>query len=140
MNHIPKISWKVIRKPHDSEDINIEFDGDKINATKYYEKVSKKKMKAGSVIALIDPKGTSVSSRHANEIQIDELKLKKITIKSILTIVLLVLFVFLTIYNLHDNIFVSNSCFLASIGSFVAFIFYGIKFLKNKRKTVYINI
>lgn len=140
MQNISRISWKVIRKKHDSEEIEIEYEGDKNSALEYYKKESSKKMKPGSVIALIDTKGSSIHSRHAQSTQVDELKLKKIKSRIIEFSGLFVFFVFLTFYNLHNNIFVSNISFLSSISLIFVLIFYSIKLIKNKKKTVYINI
>jgi hypothetical protein len=140
MNNIPKISWKVIRNQLDCDEISIEFDGDKKNAFRYYENISKKKMKPGSVIALIDPKGSSITSRHAKALKIDEIMLKKMIIKNTAASLLFILFIFLILYNLHNNILISNVSFIASVATFITIIFYSIKLLKNRRKTVYINL
>ena len=137
---ISKLSWKIIFKPHNTDEIEIKYEGDRINTLKYFEKLSKKKLQPGAVLALMDPKGSSIRSRHAKSTQINEIKVKKIISRYIISSVLLFTFIFLTIYNIHKNIFVSNISFILSIITLCFFIFYLVKFLKNKRKTIYLNL
>lgn len=140
MENVPRISWKVIRKKHNRDEIEIEFEGDRNSALEYYIKMSERKMKPGSMIALTDPKGSSINSRHAQITQVDESKIKKIKSRISEFLSLFIVSIFLTFYNLHSNIFVSNISFLGSIIFLLIFTFYLIKFIKNKSKTVYINL
>lgn len=139
-SNIKTITWKVIFKPHDSEEIDILFEGDMKKAQHFYEKKCCKKMKPGSVIALMNPKNSTIKSKHAKSAFFNKTKFKKFALRFTITQFLLILFVFLTLFNMNDNIFISNISFLMSIFTFFFSIFFGIICLKNRRKTVYINI
>ena len=139
MGNTSKITWKVFKIQESNENLTLLYEGNKINSYKYYEKKCKK-LKPNTLIGFYNPVGERICSQYMRLIPKNEEKFKLSRRRLFIFTILSSLSIYLAMFFLKKDIFISNVSILITFVLFIMIIYNLIVMFRNRKQKIFVNI